>query len=119
VSREATDGLRRPPVDGIERKNGSAVVRLVGEIDLYNAEEVAGALAELAGEHHGRVVVDLSEVEFVDSTALGTLIEARKQLGDGALVLAAPGQEVRRALEVAGLIDHFPVRNTVDAALES
>jgi anti-sigma B factor antagonist len=117
VSREEPDGLRRPPVEGVERRNGSVVVRLAGEIDLYNAAEVGSALGEIAREAPARVVVDLTEVEFVDSTALGTLIEARKQLGDGGLVLAAPAQEVRRALEVAGLIDHFPVRETVDDAL--
>ena len=119
MSREVPDGLRRPPVDGVERRNGSVVVRLVGEIDLYNAEEVGSALAGLAAEQPQRVVVDLSEVEFVDSTALGALIEARRQLGESALVLAAPLPEVRRALEVAGLIDHFPVRDSVDAALEN
>jgi anti-anti-sigma factor len=93
------------------------VVRLAGEIDLYNSAEVGAALAEVAQNQPERVVVDLAEVEFVDSTGLGTLIEVRKQLPDGSLVLAAPRQEVRRALEVAGLIDHFPVRDTVDDAL--
>jgi len=93
------------------------IVRLAGEIDLYNAAEVGAALADVAQKQPARVVVDLAEVEFVDSTALGTLIEARKRLSNGRLVLAAPGQEVRRALEVAGLIDHFPVRDTVDDAL--
>lgn len=118
MSRELSDGLRRPPVDGVERRDASVVVRLVGEIDLYNAHEVGSALGEIANERPGRVVVDLSEVEFVDSTALGALIEGRRQLGENGLVLAAPGPEVRRALEVAGLIDHFPVSDSVDAALE-
>jgi anti-sigma B factor antagonist len=119
VRREESDGLRRPPVDGVERRNGGVVVRLAGEIDLYNAGEVGSALQEIAGSDPGRVVVDLGEVEFVDSTALGTLIEARKQLANGRLVLAAPGRDVRRAIEVAGLLDHFDVHDSVDAALES
>jgi len=119
VSREVPDGLRRPPVDAVEHRDGSVVVRLVGEIDLYNAQEVASALGEIANERPGLVVVDLSEVEFVDSTALGALIEGRRQLGENGLVLAAPGPEVRRALEVAGLIQHFPVRDSVDAVLEN
>jgi anti-sigma B factor antagonist len=119
VSRGESDGLRRPPVAGVERRNGFVVVHLVGEIDLYNAAEVGTALEEIAGSEPERVVVDLEEVEFVDSTALGTLIEARKRLPDNCLVLAAPGPEVRRALEVAGLIDHFVVHDSVDAALAS
>ena len=74
MRREETDGLRRPPVDGVDRRNGDVVVRLVGEIDLHNAGEVGSALEEIAGSDPARVVVDLGEVVFVDSTALGTLI---------------------------------------------
>jgi anti-sigma B factor antagonist len=119
VSREDPDGLRRPAVEGVERRNADVIVRLAGEIDLYNSGEVGAALEQITRDQPERVVVDLTEVEFVDSTALGTLIEARKRLANGRLVLAAPGRDVRRALEVAGLIDHFPVRDSVDAALAS
>jgi anti-sigma B factor antagonist len=119
VSREESDGLRRPPVDGVDRQNGDVVVRLAGEIDLYNAAEVGSTLEEIVGSDPARIVVDLGEVDFVDSTALGTLIEARKQLSNGRFVLAAPGLNVRRALEVAGLLEHFDVHESVDAALAS
>jgi anti-sigma B factor antagonist len=117
VRKEGPEALRRPPVEGVERRNGDVVVRLAGEIDLYNAAEVETALEEIASGQPARVVVDLAAVEFVDSTALGALIQARKQLGNGSLVLAAPAPQVRRALEVAGLIDHFPVHDSVDDAL--
>jgi len=117
VSTDGSEALRRPPVDAVERRNGDVVVRLVGEIDLYNAEEVEAALTEVAAEHPARVVVDLAAVEFVDSTALGALIEARKELGGASLSLAAPAPQVRRALEVAGLVEHFQVHDSVDAAL--
>jgi anti-sigma B factor antagonist len=119
VSREATDGLRRPAVDGVERRNGDVVVRLAGEIDLHNAAEVGAALDQAGESGPDRVVVDLGEVDFVDSTALGTLIEGRKRLASSRLVLAAPGRDVRRALEVAGLLEHFDVHDSVDAALAS
>jgi anti-sigma B factor antagonist len=119
VTREESDGLRRPPVGGVERRNGAVIVHLAGEIDLYNAADVGAALANVAESDPDRVVVDLGEVDFVDSTALGTLIEARKRLSSSRLILAAPGPDVRRALEVAGLIDHFPVHDSVDAALTS
>jgi anti-sigma B factor antagonist len=119
VSREEPDGLRRPAVDGVEQRNGDVVVRLAGEIDLYNAAEVGAALEEIANSRPQRVVVDLGEVDFVDSTALGALIEARKRLSSARLVLAAPGRDVRRTLEVAGLLEHFDVHESVDAALAS
>ena len=55
---------------------------------------------------------------FVDSTTLGAFVEARAALAGGdAFVLAAPGLEVRRALEVSGLDRHFAVRDTLESAL--
>ncbi len=63
-------------------------------------------------------MVDLSEVEFIDSTALGVLIEARSRFANGrAFLLAAPGLETRRALEISGLDRHFAMHESVDSAL--
>jgi anti-anti-sigma factor len=60
----------------------------------------------------------LSEVEFIDSTALGVLIEARTRLENRrAFLLAAPGLETRRALEISGLDRHFTVHDSVSEAL--
>ena len=79
---------------------------------------MAAALAALDADP-SRVVVDLSGVEFVDSTALGSLVAVRQRLGDGRLVLAAPGPDVRRTLEVSGLGRHFSLSDSVDAAFAS
>ena len=116
VTRGEGDGLRRPPVEAVERRNGAVVVRLAGELDLYNVSEVSVALAQAAEQAPERLVVDLGEVDFVDSTALGALVEARRGL-ETRLLLAAPGPDVRRALEVSGLAAHFDVRDSVDEAL--
>jgi anti-anti-sigma factor len=65
-----------------------------------------------------RIVVDLSEVEFMDSTALGVLIEARTKLPNRkAFLLAAPGLGTQRALHISGLDRHFTVYESVDEAL--
>lgn len=94
------------------------VVSLTGELDLYNAEAVRTALLECCADEPGVLVVDLEQVTFIDSTALGVLIEARSRMSDrGGFRLAAPGLETRRALEVSGLDRHFSVHDTVDAAL--
>ena len=110
--------LNEHPVAGVERRNGAVVIRLVGELDLYNAPEVRTALLELCSEQPERLVVDLSEVNFVDSTALGVLIEARMKLENRqAFLLAAPGLETHRALAISGLDQHLAVHDSVDAAL--
>jgi anti-sigma B factor antagonist len=113
-------GLRKEAVLGVETVGKACVVKLGGELDLYNAPEMRDALAQACADSPERVVVDLSEVEFVDSTALGVLIEARTRLANrGAFLLAAPGLETRRALEISGLDRHFTVHESVSDALKA
>jgi anti-sigma B factor antagonist len=113
-------GGREAAVAGIDRRDGAVVVSLAGELDLYNAEEVRSALLEARSTEPGVLVVDLEEVNFIDSTALGVLIEAHSRMADRqGFRLAAPGVETRRALEVSGLDRHFLVHETVPEALEA
>ena len=92
-------------------------MRLVGELDLYNVGAVREALTPATAHGARGVVVALGQVTFLDSTALGALVEARRRLAvPSRFVLAAPGLEVRRALEVSGLDRHFVVRETVEEA---
>jgi anti-sigma B factor antagonist len=111
--------LREDPVEEVATLEGGAVVvRLAGEIDLYNAHVVRDTLAATQRDAPRRLVVDLGAVGFLDSTALGVLVEARAALADRrAFLLAAPGLEARRALEVSGLDRHFAVHESVEAAL--
>jgi anti-sigma B factor antagonist len=112
------DGLRKDPVLRVEKQGDACVVKLGGELDLYNAPQVREALTDACGNSSERIVVDLSEVEFIDSTALGVLIEARRRLDNRrAFLLAAPGLATRRALEISGLDRHFSVHNSVSEAL--
>lgn len=109
---------RERPVLGLERHPGGVVVvRLGGDLDLYNVDQVRNALADAAGDAPSRVVVDLAQVTFLDSTALGVLVEARSALPPGALHLAAPQLEALRALKVSGLDRHLPVHESVAEAL--
>ena len=120
MTRGEPEGLRRPPVESVERRDSGVVVRLGGELDLYNSAEVGSALDEAGTGAPPQLVVDLTEVVFVDSTALGTLVEAKKGVPQGTrLVLAAPNAEVTRALEVSGLGQHFEVFDSVEDALAS
>ncbi|MGH3048693.1 MAG: STAS domain-containing protein [Gaiellaceae bacterium] len=109
---------RDNPVAGVEHLENGVVVSLEGELDLYNADALRAALLEACGEEPERLVVDLAQVRFIDSTALGVLIEARSRMSNRrAFMLAAPGLETRRALEVSGLDRHFSVHDTRDEAL--
>jgi len=112
--------LRKDPVLSVDENGMAFVVRLGGELDLYNAEAVRAALFDACAKGPDRLVVDLSEVDFMDSTALGVLIEARSRMPNRrAFFLAAPGLETRRALQISGLDRHFTVHDTVPEALSA
>jgi anti-sigma B factor antagonist len=120
ASSPGAPGGHESAVTGVDRRDGAVVVSLAGELDLYNAEEVRRALLEACAEEPELLVVDLEEVRFIDSTALGVLVEALSKTADRrGFRLAAPGLETRRALEVSGLDRHFNVHDTVAEALEA
>ncbi len=96
------------------------MVTLAGEVDLYTAPEFREVL--LRGIDEGArhvVVVDLSSVTFVDSTALGVLVGGGKRLRqhDGALLIVCGADGIRRILEIAGLAGVFAIHPTLDEAL--
>ena len=100
-----------------EPSAGSVVVAVDGEIDVATAPELERALAGVSAEK--RVVLDLSECGFIDSSGLRTLLGARSAAasagGSLALVVADPG--LLRVFEVVGLGDVLDIHDTLDRAL--
>jgi anti-sigma B factor antagonist len=82
-----------------------AIVSLSGELDLYTAERVRVAVDEAGAVGADKVIVDLSEISFIDSTALGVLVQETKRLeGRGhSLVLVTNDPRTLRVFEVTGL----------------
>lgn len=88
------------------------IVTASGEIDLYTAPRLKSELtAVLSADHPVRVVVDMSGVEFCDSTGMNVLLSAMKRARDcgGILELAGPRPAVRKILQVTGLDSVFTV----------
>ncbi len=87
------------------------VVSVTGEIDLYTAPTLQSELMTAINNGHVQLIVDMSSVEFCDSTGinvlLGALRRAREQGGD--LQLARPGSAIRKVLQVTGLEAVFTV----------
>ena len=111
-------GLRKPALAELVERDGTVVVAFKGELDLHNAHEVRAALDDAIGRRPERLVVDLSAVDFLDSTALGALLQARgRQAETGSFRLAAPGIEPRRVLRLAGVERHLDVFDSLDEAL--
>ena len=81
---------------------GDVVVTVVGELDLANAPELEAHLREAADRGEGTVLVDLSECQFMDSSALKVLVAARDASG-GRVSLVAPHAVVKKLLELTQL----------------
>jgi len=88
------------------------VVAVRGEIDLFTAPELKSALADAIEEGRLRIVVDLSETTFLDSTALGVLIGAVKRLRsrEGRLTIVNTDENISKTFEITGLDQIFTIR---------
>ncbi len=107
-------------IDIKTEKQGEALVyRLRGSLDVATSPSVRAALMEAAGEGKHDVFVDLTRLEFLDSTGLGALIGAhRRALEHGGKVRLAVGEgPIARLLNITGLIRVFPVYATLEDAL--
>lgn len=106
-------------IDEDHPRPGTAVLALTGDADLHSANELRARLGTSIEAGARVLVVDLSEVTFIDSMALGVLLEAMKRLRarGGVLRIAGPRPDVRRIFEITLLDRIFPLDATRSAAL--
>ncbi|MEY9886498.1 anti-anti-sigma factor [Catenulispora sp. MAP5-51] len=92
------------------------VITLSGQVDLDSVEDITAAFAEAReGAREGRIVVDLSRLEFADSTTLHVLLRAR---ASGELVLAGPLRPpVRLLFQITDLLEVFRIADGLDEAI--
>lgn len=97
------------------------VIELGGEVDLYTAPEFKERMVRLIDSGKRRIVVDLSEATFIDSTTLGVLVGGVKRLrpGGGSLALVCTDENIGKIFEITGLDRVFPIHDSRDAALEA
>jgi anti-sigma B factor antagonist len=97
------------------------VVSLQGEIDASTAPRLGSCLFGLADEGMRAVVVDLSEVTFMDSTGIGVLLNAMGHFSSrhGKLLFVCPTARVLRPFEVTGLVGHLTIVDSREKALGS
>lgn len=103
------------------REPPAAVVTLVGEHDAYSAERLESELTILL-EGGRRIVVDLRETEFIDSTTLSVLLRARLRaektsLGFALLLPDLEYTQVHQILDLTGLAPTFAIFEKLDIAL--
>ena len=92
-----------------------------GRLDLPASRAIDDALTDLCAAGHARVVIDLSEVEYVASAGLKALLTGarRARLLAGDVRLAAPNDRVREVLEMSGFDQVFTIYVQPDVAVAS
>ena len=100
-------------------KDGTEVVDVAGEIDVYTAPRLRELLIDLVNKKNYQLVVNMDEVEFLESTGLGVLVGAVKRVRayDGSLDLVCTQQRILTIFKITGLTKVFGIHETVDQAI--
>jgi len=101
-------------------REGVAVIGLGGEVDVYTSPRLKQEILDLLNGGTSKLVVDLSGVEYLDSTGLGVLIGGLKRARerDGDLKLICDNLRILRIFEITGLTKIFDIYRSEAEALE-
>ena len=108
-------------VDTEHLDDTTSVISVAGEIDLYTAPELKRELVHAIDEGARRVVVDLSEATFIDSTTLGVLLSGIKRLRPlgGELAVVCTDRNIRKIFEITLLDRVFSIYEDRSDALST
>ena len=100
--------------------NGVVIVHFTGRLDFVLAPEARERLAQSIGSGHRHLVIDLSGVDFVDSSGLGVLIDGTRKARDagGDLCIADPHDQVRLLMALTGIDRIIQRYATLEEALD-
>lgn len=97
------------------------IIDVEGEVDVFTAPKLRETIIAAINDGKDRLIVNLSDVDFMDSTGLGVLVGGLKRVKErnGELAIAGAQGTVLRVLNVTGLNAVFPLHDSVDAAVSS
>ncbi|MGC9454493.1 MAG: STAS domain-containing protein [Phycisphaerae bacterium] len=109
----------KSPVESIEWQQGTAVVQVVGDIDLNRSPALQDALLKLLDENPSTVVIDLGGVGYMDSSGVASLVKllSRVRKKGVSLKLAGLTDRVRNIFEITRLDSVFEIHGTREEAL--
>jgi anti-sigma B factor antagonist len=113
-------GTGRPPLLDVEAwtDGGRLVVEMAGELDVYSAPRLRDVLDQQPSEVRRRVAMELSRLNFLDSSGLGVLIGAMKraQALGGGLCLVGTQERVLKTFRITGLVHVMPPFRALEEA---
>jgi anti-sigma B factor antagonist len=95
------------------------VVDVSGEIDVYTAPKLRDKITELVADGIYHIVIDMEDVQFLDSTGLGVLVGGLKKVRahDGSLSLVCTQDRLLKIFQITGLAKVFAIHETTEEAL--
>lgn len=96
----------------LENVNDQTVISVAGDVDLYTSPDLRKAILKAIPKSAGRVAIDLSGVNYIDSSGVATLVEGMRSARqhDKVFLLVAPSAAVTQVLELAKLDSVFEVQ---------
>ena len=91
-----------------ERHDGVQVITLNGELDIDGAPRLEDELRRAEESDASSIVVDLGQLDFIDSTGIRMLVMAAERVPDGRLSILPGPAQVQRVFEITDLTDRLP-----------
>lgn len=98
------------------------VIKPIGRVDTYTAPKLEERLQNLTDEGRFKIVLDMSEVDFVSSKGLWVMTETQKnckRYNRGELVLVNPKEKIKDSLDLVGMSSYFKIYDDLTAAVGS
>lgn len=105
----------------INLEGRAVVVHVSGEVDLSNATGIEQAIVLATPNHAELVLLDLADVDYMDSAGIHLVYRLREKLhgrGQGLKLVMGDHSPAADALRLAGVMEHLEIRTSVEAALE-
>ncbi len=121
MTRASKDGGQNRLNITVEENGPTAIVHLAGDVDLNVSPLLRKHLKELTGSKKPKIVVNLADVPYIDSSGVATLVECLQGVSryGGKLHLAAMVQQTRSVFEISRLDTVFSIHGTLQEALEA
>ena len=95
------------------------VIEVGGEVDVYTAPKLRESIVTAVDGGHNRLIVDVEQVDFLDSTGLGVLVGSLKRVRaeGGSLDIVCTHERILKIFDITGLDKVFGLHTSVDAAI--
>ena len=105
----------------VRQQGDAAIISVSGEVDLYTSPEVRKAITQQSGKKVPLIVVNLAEVEYMDSSGVATLVEGMQLTGKykGGFRLVGLQPSVREVFELARLDRVFSIFDNEEQAIQA